>query len=297
MGSILLKLSGLDADKHLIPARDLAKTLEGLDRIATLFLVAVERGDVARRMPPTDMVSLEVRAPRAGSIEVGMVAQAMAVAMPFVGDFSAAVRARLVEHFTSHVLLFFGGRRAAADEHMDKILDILQEQLRTQGEDRQREREAVYTDREGERAHLERVLRAQAEMMKPDAVKVVTPLGRSCSSIQFGDQEDGDLELDEATAEAVRAKQQLVVSDVLDMDFDVDGLSLSKKALMVADPERPSKKVPAYIVDPTFDPLEARDNPYESAVRERRRIRLTGRVTRHPDGRIKSFHAIAGALL
>lgn len=70
-----------------------------------------------------------------------------------------------------------------------------------------------------------------------------------------------------------------------------------KKALMVADPERPSKKVPAYIVDPTFDPLEARDNPYESAVRERRRIRLTGRVTRHPDGRIKSFHAIAGALL
>lgn len=297
MGAILLKLSGLDADRHMIPARDLAKTLEGLDRIATLFLVAVERGDVARRMPPTNMVSLEVRAPNAGSVEVGMVAQAMAAAMPFVGDFTEAVRAKLVEHFTSHVLLFFGGRRAAADEHMDKVLDILQEQLRAQGEDRQRERAAVYADREGERAHLERVLRMQAEILKPDAVKVVTPLGRSCSNIQFGDQEDDDLELDEATAEAVRAKRELIVSDVLEMDFDVDGLSLSKKALIVSDPERPAKKINAYIVDPTFDPTVAGENPYDTAVKERRRIRLTGRVTRQPDGRIKYFHAIAGSLL
>lgn len=297
MGSILLKLTGLDADRHAIPARDLAKTLEGLDRIATLFLVAVERGEVARRMPPADMVSLEVRAPQAGSVDVGMAAQAMAAAMPFVGDLTEAVRSKLVEHFTSYVLLFFGGRRAAADEHMEKILDILQEQLRFQDADRERERAAVYEDRERERAHMERVMRLQAEILKPDAVKVVTPLGRSCSNIRFGDQEDGDLELDEATAEAVRAKQQLVVSEVLSMDFEVDGLSLSKKALMVADPEHPSKKIPAYIVDPTFDPLVGGENPYEAAVRERRRIRLTGRVTRLPDGRIKSFHAIDGILL
>lgn len=248
-------------------------------------------------MPAADILSLEVNAPAAGSVDIGMAAQVMATAMPFVGDFTETIRAKLVEHFTSFVLLSFGGRRAAADEHMDKVLDILQEQVRAQNEDRQREREAVYGDRRNEREFLGQLLRAQAEILRPDAVKVAAPLGRSCSHLEFGDQDDGDLVLDEATAVAIRAKQPLDVSETITMAFDVDGLSLSRRALIVVDPERPPRTFPAFVVDPTFDPLAPQENVYEAAVNERRRIELTGRLTRLPDGKMKTFHAIQGTLL
>jgi hypothetical protein len=108
-----------------------------------------------------------------------------------------------------------------------------------------------------------------------------------------GDQ----VHVDEATAEAVKAKEELTVSDVVEMSFQVDGIELSSKTLKVFDPDRPNRRINVHISDPAFDPLSPGENPYETAVQQRKRIKLTGKATRKTDGSLKSFHAIGAETL
>lgn len=285
-----------EADKHSLPARHLAASLDGLDRIIVRFLWAIETQAPATRSPSTATVSLDVFAPQAGCIDLSLLAAVAYGFMPFVGSMQEAVRNKLCEHIVSFVMLRWGGRRAEAEDHLSKALDIIEKQNERFAEDRRHERETASADRQREREHIATLMRMQVELHKADAVKAAKPVGESCRSMKITDGE-AVVEVDEATAEAVKAKEELEVSDVIEMTFQVDGIELSSKTLKVFDPDTPARRVNVHISDPAFDPLHPSENPYETAVQRRSRIKLTGKATRKADGTLKTFHAIGGQAL
>lgn len=294
---------GGTADQHSLPARDLAASLGGLDRIVVRFLWAIETETTASRSPSSETLSLNVFAPRAGCIDISVFAAAASGFMPFIGSMQDAVRNKLCEHIVTYTMLRWGGRRAEAENHLSEALDLIDKQNERNAEDRIREREAAVSDRQHEREtaaserqrereHVEKILRLQVELHRGDASRAARPVGSSCRSMTIKNG-DAPVVIDEATADAIKTKEELEVSDVIEMDFQVDGIELSSKTLKVFDPDRPAKRVSVHISDPAFDPMHPSENPYETAVRQRGRIRLTGKATTKPDGTLKSFYAIS----
>lgn len=291
-----IRYQGRSAEQHDLPARHLAASLEGLDRIVVRFLWAIETNTTATRSPSPETLSLNVYAPQAGCIDISVFADAASAFMPFVASMQDAVRNKLSEHIVSYTMLRWGGRKTEANNHLSKALDIIDRQTELMAEDRLKEREAALADRQREREHVESILRSQVDLHRRDAAKAVRPIGASCSGMSISN-EGAAVDIDEATAEAVKAKEELTVSDVIEMTFQVDGIELSSKILKVFDPDGQNRRINVHISDPTFDPLSPGENPYETAVRQRKWIRLTGKATRKADGTLKSFHAIGAEVL
>lgn len=291
-----VRYQGGYAGQHEIPARHLAASLTGLDRIVVRSLWAIETQIPATRSPSPETVSLNVHAPTPGCIDISLVAGAASVFMPYISSMHAAIRSKLCDHILNFTVLRWGGRPKEADTHLGKALDIIEQHSQTVAQDRIHEREAVYADRQRERENMVALLRAQAELHRGDVAKAVAPVGASCRSMTIAN-DVVEFEIDEATAEAAKSKEELTVSDVIEMTFRVDGIELSSKTLRVFDPDTPNRRVKVHIADPSFDPLNVSENPYDIAVRERRQIRLTGKATRKPDGTLRSFHAIGAVAI
>lgn len=282
---------GLNTHQHDLPAIHLSASLEGLNRIVVRFLWAIEIEAKATRSPSPETLSLNVFAPKAGSIDVSLFAAAASAFMPFIASMHDAALNKLCEHIVSYTMLRWGGRRREAESHLGQALDIIDKQNERFTEDRRHEREMAGADRQREREHVEAILRLQVELHRRDAAKAARPVGESCRAMKITDG-DASVDIDEATAEAMKAREELEVSDIIEMEFQVDGIELSSKTLKVFDPDRPARRILAHISDPAFNPLQPSENPYEAAVRRRSRILLTGKATRKPDGTLRSFHAI-----
>jgi hypothetical protein len=291
-----IRYEGRTKDQHDLPARHLAASLEGLDKIVVRFLCAIETNAIAKRSPSPETISLNVFAPQAGCIDISVFAAAASSFMPFVASMQDAARNKLSEHIVSYTMLRWGGRKNEAESQLGKALDIIDQQNERFAQDRVHEREAAAADRQRERKHVEAILRSQADLHRGDAAKAARPIGSSCSGMLISSGGD-QVHVDEATAEAVKAKEELTVSDVVEMSFQVDGIELSSKTLKVFDPDRPNRRINVHISDPAFDPLSPGENPYETAVQQRKRIKLTGKATRKTDGSLKSFHAIGAETL
>lgn len=285
---------GIIAAQHRLPARHLGPALVGLDAIVSSLFAALETRVVQLKKPRDTTLILTVGEPRAGSYELTWIAQVAPSMLPLWPHFSDAIQAKLVEHFVNYVMLWFGGRRREADHLMDKMIDLLAaEQVRVH-EDRQREREALYADRQRERDSIRALLHQQALALHGAAKFAVTPVGRSASSFSAASSRGDAPLVDEATADAIRAKEELEVSDLLDMTFRVEGLRDQRRTMFVYDPEDEDRIFPVVIADPAFDlPV----NDYKRAYAEGLLITLTGKTTRAVDGPIKTFHAITARLV
>lgn len=287
---------GLDASYHTLPARDLGAALTGLDAIVSTALMALETRKVQKQKPRKPSLILSVREPKAGSYDIGWLTQVAPGLLPLWPHLTQAIQSKFVEHFVNFVMLWFGGRRREADETMEKIIDILSEAMVREHEDRHREREALHAAQQRERESIRLLLQDQAQALHSAARLAITPVGRSAAIFHMGGRaDDGLAHIDEPTADAIRAKEILEVSDRLDMTFRVDGVRQQKRTMFVYDPEDDEglRMFPVTISDPAFD---LPHNPYITALVEDRPITLTGKTTRLPDGRIKNFYAIDARL-
>lgn len=288
---------GLIADRHRLPARHLGPALIGLDKIVSSLLLALETGKVQRRSPRGEpKLILTVNEPRKGSYDLGWVAEIAPALLPLFPAFSDAIQAKLIDNFVNYVMMWFGGRRGEANEIMEKMLEIIAAEQIRQHADRQHEREAFYADAERQRATIRALLHDQAEALHAAARQSITPVGHSASSFAVSPKDGHGYSVDTATADAIREKSPVEVSEILSMTFWVDGLRDQTKIMWVYDPEDPEGKriFPVSIVDPAF---EAPGNNYKTAYSESRQITLTGKTTRLADGMIKTFHAVDSTLV
>ncbi|MFN4062305.1 MAG: hypothetical protein ACK4IA_16345 [Paracoccus hibiscisoli] len=285
------------AKAHRLSARDLGPSLVGLDAIVSSLLRMLETQTVQRKKPRDSSLLLTVSEPREGSFELPWIAQVAPGLLPLLPHFTDAIQASLVEHFVNYVMLWFGGRRREANIEMDRMIDLLEASQKRSYDDRQAEREAFYTDRQRERDNIHQLLHGQALALHGQAKLAVTPIGRSASSFSTHRADLGDNPLvDEATADAIRAKEELIVSDVLTMEFRVEGLRDQRRLMYVYDPEDAEgiRVFPVVIADPEFDQMR---NPYKRSYADGLKIALTGKTTRTIDGPIKTFHAISAIVV
>lgn len=131
-----IQYRGGDAEGHDIPARHLAASLEGLDKIVVRFLWAIETQNSAVRSPSTETASLNLLAPTAGCVDISLFAGVAQSLMPFIGSMQDSVRNKLSEHLISYTMLRWGGRKVEADCHLSKALDIIEKQNELIAEDR-----------------------------------------------------------------------------------------------------------------------------------------------------------------
>lgn len=283
---------GILAAHHRLPARHLGPALVGLDAIVSSLFAALETKVVQRKKPRETTLVLAVGEPRSGSFELAWIAQVAPSMLPLWPHFSDAIQSKLVEHFVNYVMLWFGGRRREADHLMDKMIDLLATEQAWTHEDRQREREAIYADRQRERESIRALLHQQALALHGAAKFSVTPIGRSASSFSAATVHRDTPLIDEATADAIRAKEELEVSDLLNMTFRIEGLRDQRRTMFVYDPEdeEGTRVFPVIIADPAFD---LPGNDYKRAYAEGLPITLEGKTTRSIDGPIRTFHAIS----
>lgn len=279
------KYDGYDADRHTLPARELGAALVALDKLTSILFNSLQAQKAISRTPSKSFISLMAKPPEQGSVELPAIIADNAWLLPLASEISSAVRGKLVEHFVNYVLLLFGGRNAEAEKTMDRLLDILQESQQLQYDDKQRERE----DRQREREHVQKIIHELASTQKASAKEIVKPIGRS--SREFSAYTEAKtVVIDEATADAIRSKEEVEVSDLVEMEFRVDGVVLQERKLRVFDPEDASRQLWVQIADPAFD---EEPNVYLQALVEHRSLRLTGKATRSKaNGRLVKFHAI-----
>lgn len=283
------------ATNHRLSARDLGPALVGLDAIVSSLFKMLETRAVQRKKPREASLILTVKEPRAGSFELAWIAQTAPALLPLWPHFTDAIQSKLVEHFVNYVMLWFGGRRREADNHMDKMLDLLAAESERQHEDRQREREAIYADAQRQREHIRQLLHDQALALHGQAKLAVAPVGRSATMFRTGAGGGDQPSIDEATADAIRAKDEVEVSEVMEMTFRIDGMSDRRRTMSVYDPEdeEGGRIISAVISDPAFDMV---GNIYKRAYFDGAPITLTGKATRFMDGRLKTFHAMDARL-
>ncbi|AFO91557.1 hypothetical protein [Phaeobacter inhibens] len=279
------KYDGHDADRHVLPARELGGALVALDKLTSILFNSLQAQKPIPRTPSKSFISLMAKPPEQGSVDLPALITESAWLLPLAADMGAAVRGKLVEHFVNYVLLLFGGRNAEAEKTMDRLLDIVQKSQQLQHEDRQKERD----DRQLEREHVRQIVHELASTQRAAAKVVVKPIGRS--SREFSAYTDDEsIIIDEATADAIRSKEEVEVSDLVEMEFRVDGLVRQERKLRVFDPENADRELWVQIADPTFD---EEPNVYLQALVEHRTLRLIGKSTRNKaSGKLVKFHAI-----
>lgn len=310
-----LKFDGGFASEHMLPARDLSEALDGVEKIVSSFLAALERNDLSERRLKNPSYQVLVRAPAEGSMDlVFMVQQLAAAAMPIYPFLSDAVLTGVSEHLLNSVLLFFGRRKKEADNHMDKALEMIDAASIRYHEDRQAERasksedakaarEIETADRQRERentlATLKELLVHQREVLEVFAQKAVYPVGRSCETLELPDPSGGTVTIDGVTANAIRGDSAMsgprFDQSLTTITVKLDGLRRSFRLMWGATLDAPNSPFPIQIHDPNYDPSDP-DSVYDKALTSRAPITITGKTQRGLDGEIQKFWAFDASI-
>lgn len=218
-----------------------------------------------------------------------MLTGAMGV-LPFVYEVATSLGTDYIKHLLSAVVLFHGGRKADAQVHMEKLLDIFAEAQRQSGLDRLEERQ----DRAVERATLERIhdrsLQAVHDAivaMQPQAREIVAPVGKSTDVLRIGgaDMKEATV-IDAAIADAVRSGGSVEVGDMQMFEVKFDGLTRHNRNAKVELVDEPGRYVAADIRDPLFDEFP---NPYTEAFGAASAMSVMAKPT-YKDGALIKLH-------
>ncbi|MHC3128147.1 hypothetical protein OB03_13080 [Brevundimonas sp. GN22] len=257
----ILRFDGADASRHAIDMGLLGKSLVGVDQAIHKGLWACHHPTEKLGRKRTD-IRVQVAAPRAACVEVsGFIAGAMGV-LPFVYEVSVSLGSDYVKHLLSSVVLYHGGRKQDASQHMEKLLEIFQEAQRSSFNDRSEERATM------ERMHARSLSAVQdaIETMLPQAKQIVAPVGRTSEVLLIG---GGDMrtatEIDVAIADAVRSGGSITVGDMEQFHVKFDSLTRHSRNAKVELVEDPGRFIAADIRDPAFDEFP---NVYSAAFNE-----------------------------
>lgn len=280
----LLRYDGGDAVDHTMDMRLLGRSLIGVDQAIHRGLWAALHPDIPRGKKHLDL-RVQVAAPQAACVEVMGALTAAAGVLPFAYDVATGLGTDYIKNLLSAVILFHGGRKADAQVHMDKMLDIIADAQSRQ-----------YEDRESERATLERIHAKTAEAlieavgtMRQQAREMVAPVGPSTETLRIGDRSLKDATvIDVAIAEAVRTGGALEVGDMTVFEVRLDGITRHNRNARVELPSEPGSYLSAEIRDPGFDEFP---NAYTDAFGKEAIIRVHARPT-YREGALFKLHIL-----
>lgn len=267
---INIRFDGLDADDHVIDMRLFGEAMIGLERTLATSLNALAVGSVQRRSKL--MLAIKATPPRDGCVQFDAVVELARGVLPILKPALIMAGGQIAKHIIAAVIKRYGGSRAQSSLEVEKVLDL----LRLEKDDRQRERDNLL---------------AVIEMLRPAAVQMMAPVGRSAEKLTVAAANDDDTSaFDVPMAQALRSRSDLEVSEMQTMRLKVDGVTVHSRTLKVEDPAEPGRFVTAEVRDPAFTDGE---NVYTRSVTKE--LEVQAKAT-YRDGKLHRLHIMDAKL-
>lgn len=278
-----VEFHGLDADKHLLDARQFGTALLGIDKIVNVGLLSLTEG----RFPNKgERYPLQIKAgePLEGSVEIVMkLMENLSVGLPLVHEVINTKASELITHWISWVFKMGSGKEDSADPHFIKLMELTEELNRSRAQ----------SDSENRQFFLD-VL----DRLSPALKETVSPVGPSASHVTFlgrtKSQELISTTVDIPMADTVRTGEKLEIGDIETFHVQVDGLVHHSKQLKVVNPEFDGKFLNCSVQDPIF--LES-DNVYVRAVSSKGWLEVVAKSSRKKDGSLHSLYIMDAKLI
>ncbi|MBQ1498855.1 MAG: hypothetical protein IIZ38_11125 [Sphingomonas sp.] len=260
-----ISYKGGDADRHTVEMRSLALSLLGLERIISVGLIFMAYDRLPRRKE-RHQLAVKAREPEAGSAVIPIDLSALATLLPLGWWTLQTGAAEVIGHFMTYVFARLGSRQSDADKAMDALVKIREIEAGERAETQRQwlEHEAGWRDQ----------LFTLANRLAASAIKAVAPVGPSVDQMKLNGAAS-PFTIDLPTADAIRAKGELEVTDLQEIDLRLDGFVHHSKKLNVENPEKLGTFISADIRDPAFDTVP---NVYTEAANTKSVLRVRAKL-------------------
>lgn len=263
---ILIKYEGGDADRHLVEMRALGNSLIGFERIISDGLIFLGEDRLPKRGERHPLV-VRAKEPVIGSSEIPIILTQATGLLPFTWWLLQTGAAEAVSYFATYVFTKLSGRNSEAKAALDAMVRMreIEAKERMIAQEQWLEHEAGWRDQ----------LFALTNRLAMSAIKAVTPVGPSVDHFKLNGSKAPALLVDLPTADAIRAKGELEVTDLRPIDLRVDGFVHHSKKLNVENPDQPGAYISADVRDPIFEQVP---NVYTEAAANKSVIRVQAKL-------------------
>ena len=265
---ISIKFEGGDADQHTVDMRLLGRSLIGFDRIISDGVIFIMEGRFPKRGERSHLI-VKAHQPNEGSHEIISVLQDRLGMLGLGWTIFKDSGGEIIWEWIKFVLEYTAGNRSNSDKALDALLEMNRDNLAARDKSEQRTVEAL------DRARSDAM--ALAERLATPAGNAVAPVGPSARSVSFATGASLRHVVDEPMADAIRARGELEVSDLMTLTLTADGWVYHSRTLSVHHPERPGRFIQAKVRDPLGD---EDGNVYADAGRDKATIVVQGKIAR-----------------
>lgn len=241
---LVIKYDGGDAVRHYVEMRALALSMLGFERIISDGLIFMGHNRYPRR-GERHQLAVKAKEPVVGSAELPIdLAQAVGL-LPLGWWLMQTGAAEVVSYWMTFVFSKLGGRRVEAEAALETLVKMraIEASERADSQRQWLEHEAEWRDR----------MFAFADRLSLAATRAVTPIGPSVDTIKLNGSSAPPYLIDLPTADAIRAKGELEMSALQQVELRLDGFVHHNKKLNVENPEILGTFISADVRDPAFE--------------------------------------------
>lgn len=259
-----LTYDGGDADHHVIDMRLLGASLQGADKIISDGLILLIHGRPPKRGERAPVIA-KVRQPEPGSYDLSGAIQNYAWMLPLGLPIAQQVVGTHISDWMTAVKATFSGRPDLAEAALQTLADLNRDHLaaRDASEARIHDERMAYID----------LMRQMLPHQQKPLEQFVAPVGPSVTTATFAPVGGASVQIDVDDAEQIRASEETVWTDLIEMSLKTDGFKFHTNGLSIENPERAGYLM-AKVSDPRFDQPE---NPYTTAAQRRAEIQVLAR--------------------
>lgn len=265
---ISIKFEGGDADQHAVDMKLLGRSLIGFDRIISDGVIFLMEGRQPKRGERAPLI-VKAQQPIQGSQEIVSVLQEHIGHLALGWTVFKDSGGEIIWEWVKFVLEYTAGNKSKSDKALDAVLQMNRDNLAAR--DRSEERTVKALDRA--RADAMEL----AHRLAFAAIGSVAPVGPSTRSVTFSTSKSAKQIVDEPMADAIRAKGDLEVSELMTLTLVTDGWTYHSRVLSVHHPEKPGRFISAKVRDPLG---EVDGNVYADAARDKATIVVQGKIAR-----------------
>lgn len=263
---IVIKYEGGDADRHFVEMRSLGNSLIGFERIISDGLIFLGEDRLPKRGERHPLV-VRAKEPVVGSSEIPIMLTQATGLLPFAWWLLQTGAAEAVGHFVTYVLAKLGGRNGEAQAACDAMVE-----MRRVEADERIETQKLWLEHEARRQ--DQLIELVNRLAVP-AIRAVTPVGPSVNQFKLSASNITPLIVDLPTADAIRAKGELEITELRTIDLKVDGFVHHSKKLNVEHPDQPGHYISADVRDPAFEQIP---NAYAEAAARQAVMRVQAKL-------------------
>ncbi|MEQ1496292.1 MAG: hypothetical protein ABL912_11125 [Novosphingobium sp.] len=256
---IVIKYEGGDADRHLVEMRSLGNSLIGFERIISDGLIFLGEDRLPKRGERHPLV-VRAKEPVIGSSEIPIILTQATGLLPFAWWLMQTGAAEAVSHFVTYVFTKLSGRNREAQVTLDTMVKMRE----IEGKERLL----------SQQQWLDALTTLVGRLARP-AIQAVYPVGPSVDQFKLNGSRAPALLVDLPTADAIREKGELEVTELRPIDLRVDGFVHHSKKLNVENPELPGGYISADVRGPIFEQVP---NVYTEAAATQAVIRVQAKL-------------------